>query len=385
MERIDRDHHGVPRPDLSPTEGVVGLRRARHQSGGRVEAQRLVQDASRQRQAGHVRRLGRTVAQHGTRLGRRGLLHLGIEGAEIERPAERQGCRLMPRDHEGQQIVAQFGRGHLPAGLRVRPGHQQVQKVRHLAGSVRLSRGDRGVGHGLHPRQRPPGVDPARTRNPVGHAEHVEQRHLARRRDVGVDGPVHGGPVEPPVAGKRDIRDHVERGPRHLVQHVDGARSRLRDTVRHILRRAGHVGGKRGDVAGREHRRRRPPLPAPMRALGHEQAFADGRTQQVLGHVGLRIVLEPVQHDMADRAGVHDHVPADAGAARHDRLGGGDLRQDAQDVPARRAQAAQDAHRTGHQGNPDGPSSGAGRRAGPGAVNRGNVCGGHWRSPSPHR
>ncbi len=121
-----------------------------------------------------------------------------------------------------------------------------------------------------------------------------------------------------------------------------------------MLGRARHDGGEIRHVAVREGRRGRAALPAPVLALGDEKAFADGRTQQVLGRLRLGIGVEPLKQHAPDRAGVHHHVPAQAGLAGDHRLRGGDGRDDRQDIAPGGLKAGQQAQRLRDQRHPDG-------------------------------
>ena len=62
------------------------------------------------RLARDIGRGGGACAQDRAGLDGRPVLHLGIEGQQVKRPCQRQGRRLVSRDDEGQEVVAQLAR-----------------------------------------------------------------------------------------------------------------------------------------------------------------------------------------------------------------------------------------------------------------------------------
>jgi hypothetical protein len=172
--------------------------------------------------------------------------------------------------------------------------------------------------------------------------------------DIFLDRAVHGVAIDRAAFGKGHIGDHLEGGGQHFLKQVGGATA-LRIEPRDAgLGRAGHDRGQAVDVACAEHRRGRAPLPAPMRALGDEQALADRGFEDVLGDIGFRIVVKPLLQHPAGRAGVHHHMPADCGLSRHHRLPGGQFGNDLEHIAPRRPQRGEHPHRLGRQRHANG-------------------------------
>jgi len=72
-------------------------------------------------------------------------------------------------------------------------------------------------------------------------------------------------------------------------------------------RHAMHGGGEIGDLAGREQRRERAPLDAPVLAVRCEQAGAEAGTQNAQLQGVLAIIGYVVEKDAPDRVGIVDH------------------------------------------------------------------------------
>ena len=283
------------------------------------------------------------------RLGAQLVLHGRIEGAEVERPAERQRGGFMARDDKGQQVVAQLVCVHPFFGLGVFAGQQQVEQVGNRFGAAGLPLADGAVGNGFHVLERVRAEHPAGARHPGRDADDVKQRNPPDLRDIGVDRLVHDLAVHGPGAGKGDVADHVEGGADHFLIQV-GASGAGGEAVAGGIRRRRHDRHEVRDVAVRENGRRRAPLPAPVRALCDEQAVADGRPEQVLGDVGFGIVVQLFLEDTAQAVGVHHHVPADdRGLARYDGLARRDFGNDLQQVAPRRHERPEYAPDLGDQ------------------------------------
>ena len=224
VQGIDRHHHRVAGADFAPAQRVCDLGRARQEGRGRIEAQRLVDDAHGQGQRAQVGGGGGAGTQGGAGLIGGGLLHGGGEGHQIQRPGQGQGGRLVARHDEGQQIVAQLVPGHGAAGLGVLGHQQQVQQVgRAVLGGGGGAARDGLIGDALHLFQPRPREQPPRTRQPGGQTQHIHQRQLCRLRDIGVDRAMHRVAVEHPVARKGHVRDHLEGRGHGLLEQVDRA------------------------------------------------------------------------------------------------------------------------------------------------------------------
>ena len=271
VQRIDRNDHGIAGAHLAAAERIGLQRRARHHCGGRVEAQRLVGDHADKGQLRHILAGAGAPLKHRLRLGAGAILHALIERAEIERPGEGQRRRLVPGDDEGQQVVAQFGGVHLAFCLGVDPVQQQIEQVRHPLWPADAAGLDRFIGHGLHLAHCLARHHPARARHPVGKAEDVKERDLARLGDIPVDGVMHCVGIETAIAGKCHIADHVESGAHHVLGHVHRARSGGGNPRGAALGGGGHDRGEVHHVAMRKDRCSGAPLPAPMRALGDKE------------------------------------------------------------------------------------------------------------------
>ena len=253
----------------------------------------------------------------------------------------------MARDDEGQQVVAQLGGVHAPSGFGILALEQQIEQIGHSLRPARAPRLDRRIGHALHLGHRTAGHEPSRTRHPVRKPKDIKEGNLARLRDIGVNAAVNRVGIEHAIARECHVGDDIERGAHHVGGHIYRARTSGGNARTGAFGGGGHDRPQVHHVAMREHRRRRAPLPAPMRPFGNEQRVTDRRAQEVLGNNGLRIVVQVFQQHPADRAGVHHHVPAFAGAPRNHRLTGSDCGDDRQHIAPCRTQAGQYAHRFG--------------------------------------
>ena len=108
MQRIDRQDDGVPGVDRCVAKAVAGLGRARDDCRGWIKAQGLVNDLADIGQVGNAIPGWSAPRQDRLNLGAGAILNGGVEGAEIERPGQRQGGGFMPRHDECQQVVAQL-------------------------------------------------------------------------------------------------------------------------------------------------------------------------------------------------------------------------------------------------------------------------------------
>ncbi|OIQ72610.1 hypothetical protein GALL_457610 [mine drainage metagenome] len=325
------------------------MRGAREEGGGGIEAQRLVDDLTDVGQPWDVGCGGGAGAKDRLRLVPRTGLHGLIEGGEVERPGEGEGGGVVPRDDEGQQVIAQLCRGHAAVGGGVLAIQQQVKQVGDRVGPTGAAGVDRGVGDPLHIAHRLGGTDAAKARNPCGRADHVQQRNPRGVGDVVVDGTVHDRAVESIAAGQGNVGDHLKRGGDHFIEQVGGAAGGGVKSRGGMFGGARHHRGKVGDVAVRENRGCDAALPVPMRAFRDEQAVTDRGAQNHLGHVGFGVILDRIAQDASVRLWVHHHVPALAGAARDDGNVGGELWDQLQHITARVAERAEDAQRLCHQ------------------------------------
>ena len=189
----------------------------------------------------------------------------------------------MSRDDEGQEIVAQLGRVHPPSALGVVAGEQQIEKVGHRARpalparrrsrrrpspSCCASPGPSAAGRGAAPRPARRGCRAARP----------SRSGRYRRRSPGAPPP--GQSRSPPEKVTSEITSKVA---------ATISSNRLTGAPVPAATRSVGLGGMSGgsrhhrgqcrDMTRCEDRRGGAALPVPVRALGHEQAFADRRAR----------------------------------------------------------------------------------------------------------
>ena len=356
VQGVDRQNHCIALQDLTPAQTVLGLRRARQKRRRRIHPQRLIHDLARQGQLRNIRHGCRPVAQHGHSLGSGGGLHIRIEGAQIQRPGQRQRRRLMPGHDEGQQIVPQLCRGHLAARGRILPGQQQIQQVRHRMRTFQAALINRKVRHPFHLANPSTGKHPAQTWHPGRGADDIQKGHLGGLADIPFDGAMHRRAVKARTIRKGDIRYHLKGRGDHFGKHIDAAPQTRRQSCRRPLGGAGHHRGKRRHVAMGEHGSGGAALPLPMRALRHKQAFPDCRAKDQLGHNGFRIVFNLVAQNLPQRPRLHHHMPPLAGAARQNRCMRCNLGDQLQHIAPPGLQRAKHTKRLGGQRHTRGQS-----------------------------
>jgi hypothetical protein len=143
----------------------------------------------------------------------------------------------------------------------------------------------------VHLLQLPRREDAGGSRDRGRNAENIENAHPRGVVDIALQRVDHPGAVDALILRERHVRDHVECGCGHMFDHVGRPPDGHRQPLRRRLCSAGHDRGQRIDAAGRKRRRRGASLPAPVVALGQEQAVADGRLQDGTGGDGFGIVL----------------------------------------------------------------------------------------------
>ena len=255
-------------------------------------------------------------------------------GQQIKRPGDGQRRGLMPRHNEELHIADQVFRRHAAAGFRVLRRQHMVKQIVGGRRGFLAARLDRLRHHAVHSADRRARDQFARPGKPFRHAQKIQQRGAAGGVEITGDGVTEGGGVKMLPPRQRHIADHIEGGGEHFRHQLGAAGAR---EPRHGAGGGGaHGGGQRQHIAVRKHRRHRLALPFPFRAVGIEQAFADGGTQHAPHDFGFGIVGKIVQHHPLVAGGISHHVPAAQGFAGDDGLAVGDGRNDLQHIAARR-------------------------------------------------
>ena len=324
VQRVDVEEDRLVRQDVAAAEPVGLADVAREQPDRRIEAHRLLDHLL---DIGHpleVLGAGGAVAEHGTRLGAGAGLDILVVGQQEQRPGQRQRRGLVPGDDEELHVVQQIARGHPPPGLGILGAQHVVEQVvgacrRRLAAGAPRSPAPP-CGAWSAPRRAPSSV--AGPRDPVRHLEEIEQRRPADGQEIAGDRRAVDIGIEVLAPRQRHLADHVEGRRQHLAHHLRTGppAAAMRAAARSAVAR--HHRRKRRHVARGEDRRDGAALPAPMRALGGEEAIADRRPQHPDHHLGFRVVVDVVEKDPPQRPGPLHHVPARRAGAPRSRSAG---------------------------------------------------------------
>ena len=209
-----RRQHGVPQLRLF-------FRPAHDSPHRRIDAHRLLHDLLEIGEPGEVLRPGRLAVQLGLEMFHEPRLDFGMRGEEVERPRERHGGRLVPREDQCHGLVPDLAVVHSLAGLFVAGREEPAQEVVAAvsAGPARFHESVDDAVQTLHGPLPPAVVDRGDPRIERQERAQVRGGQVDDFQDLG-----HFAGVLLDVAPEERLTDDVEGQLAHLPVDPDGVR-----------------------------------------------------------------------------------------------------------------------------------------------------------------
>ncbi len=233
VQAVQDDGHGGARLDAIAAQLVRALGGAGQADHRRQQADGLGDDRLRPRQPFHIRRGGRSRAEHRCHLLPQPLAGLGMLRQQLPHPAQSRCGGFHSGADEGHQLVVDLLNAVAVAGFRIGGVHEQGQQIVLAIDAAAAMVGDEPVHHPLGMAQIAHGPrfdDPAR------------QPHDAHGQ-AGIDG------IGPPAPSQHPGRDIVQRMAE--IGHEPAPEESQQSLQHHLRHGPGDIGtehGARGDI-----------------------------------------------------------------------------------------------------------------------------------------
>jgi hypothetical protein len=314
------EQHDVrARRDVVVADPVAGVRAPAHAGRRRVEPHRLLEHHRRVRQPLDVLSGRRAIAEHRVDLLVEALLCLGVVAEQVQRERQGDRRRVVAREHEDQDLVADLGVVERVAVVaRVDQQAQQIVP----AGRLRAPLGDQLVADAVDVALGAVRA-PVRSRGPLARRRSGAQSALARVVAEERERGAHNGDRPLDVGAEQQPPDHAQRDARHLLVRVDRPADPRLPAGEKLSRLLCHRVRVARDPLAREQRLDEAPLAQPALVLAVEQPVAERPADLLVEAIVLAVAVGLGGKHAAHRVRMEQRVqraaqPRRAGDEAHD-------------------------------------------------------------------